>query len=461
MKRSQLEVWKSVKTEKTEPGTREAGMNDENVCYAQSSRGAALFWTTLAFFGGFAGVSAFGPIVARLKDSLELSPLLVGLLAASPALTGSLLRIPFGAMVDRMGGKKPILILLALAALGIAGITTLFWLYPEPFPALYPLFLLAGILCGCGIAVFSVGIPTVSYWYPQKSQGTVLAVYAGLGNLAPGMFALLLPYLVISLGFTGSYVMWFGLILALVAVVHLYMRDAPYFQYLEMGIKIDPEALLLACGEELVPSGTAIRSLRKAASDWRTWILTYLYFVSFGGFIALTVWLPTYWAERFEMSLVAAGGLTALYSLSASLFRVPGGFVSDRLGGERVTLISFAVVGIGAFTMMMAAGSSGWAAAGEMMLALGMGFANAAVFKLVPKYSPGAVGGAAGIVGGLGAFGGFVIPPLMGLFVKFGGDAGYARGFGVFLVLSVLAIALIAILNRPAPARVQGAVSDA
>lgn len=435
-------------------------MNDENVCYAQSSRGAALFWTTLAFFGGFAGVSAFGPIVSKLKVSLALSPLLMGLLAASPALTGSLLRIPFGAMVDRTGGKKPILILLALAAAGIAGITLMFWIYPEPFPAQYPLFLLFGVLCGCGIAVFSVGIPSVSYWYPQKSQGSALAIYAGLGNLAPGMFALLLPFLVVSLGFTISYVLWFGLIFVLVVLVKMFMKDAPYFQYREMGIDIDPDALLLACGEELVPSGTAMQSLRKAASDWRTWILTCLYFVSFGGFIALTVWLPTYWAERFAMSLVKAGGLTALYSLSASLLRVLGGFASDRLGGERVTLVSFIIVGVGALAMMLAAGSTGMAITGEVILALGMGFANAAVFKLVPKYSPAAVGGAAGIVGGLGAFGGFVIPPLMGLFVKFNGAAGYAQGFGVFIGLSILSVVLIAVLNRQAPVSVKGAISS-
>lgn len=435
-------------------------MNNEDVCYAQSSRGAALFWTTLAFFGGFAGVSAFGPIVSKLKESLALGPFLMGLLAASPALTGSLLRIPFGAMVDRTGGKKPILILLALAASGIAGITLMFWIYPVPFPAQYPLFLLFGVLCGCGIAVFSVGIPSVSYWYPQKRQGSALSIYAGLGNLAPGMFALLLPFLVMSLGFTISYVLWFGSIVVLVVLVQVFMKDAPYFQYREMGIDIDPDALLLACGEELVPSGTAMQSLRKAASDWRTWILTALYFVSFGGFIALTVWLPTYWAEHFAMSLVKAGGLAALYSLSTSLFRVLGGFASDRLGGERVTLASFFVMGIGALLMMLAAGSMGLAIAGEVILALGMGFANAAVFKLVPKYSPAAVGGAAGIVGGLGAFGGFVIPPLMGLFVKINGAAGYAQGFGVFVGLSILSIGLIAVLNRQAPVSVKGAISN-
>jgi nitrate/nitrite transporter NarK len=89
---------------------------------------------------------------------------------------------------------------------------------------------------------------------------------------------------------------------------------------------------------------------------------------------------------------------------------------------------------------------------GQMIMALSMGFANAAVFKLVPKYSPAAVGGAAGIVGGLGAFGGFVIPPLMGLFVKVSGRAGYARGFAIFLVLALVCMALFAILHHYAPA---------
>jgi len=403
-------------------------MTEDNVCYAQSSRGAALFWTTLAFFGGFAGVSAFGPIVSKLKHVLALSPILMGLIVASPALTGSLLRIPFGAMVDRMGGKKPIIILLGMAALGIAGITMMFWMYPIPRPSQYPLFFLFGMLCGCGIAVFSVGIPTVSYWHSQKTQGSALAIYAGLGNLAPGMFALLLPYLVVSMGFTFSYVLWLGMLVILILLVFVYMKDAPYFQYREMGIEIDPDALLLACGEELIPSGTAMGSIRKAGSDWRTWILTYFYFVTFGGFIALTVWLPIYWTELHRFSLVKAGGLTALYSLSASLMRVLG---------------------------IQATRSVGLGCAGEMILALGMGFANAAVFKLVPKYSPKAVGGAAGIIGGLGAFGGFAIPPIMGLFVKINGAAGYSQGFSVFLGLTILALILFRLLKRYARPKIE------
>jgi len=435
-------------------------MNEDNVCYAKSSPAAALTWITLAFFAGFAGVSAYGPILAKLKETMTMSPLLLGLLASCPALTGSLLRVPFGAMVDRYGGKTPILTLLSLAAFGVAGITLMFTLAPNPTYSHYPLFILFGILCGCGIAVFSVGIPSVSYWYPQKKQGRSLALYAGLGNLAPGLFAVMLPSMVVALGFIVSYVFWFIMLTLLLVLVWIFMKDAPYFQYRQMGIEIDPDALLHTCGEELIPSGNAMASIKKAGADWRTWALTLFYFVSFGGFIALTVWLPTYWAELFSTGLVAAGLLTALYSLSCSLLRVAGGFISDSLGGETVVLASFVSITLGAVLMIITIDSFAVAVAGQMVLALGMGFANAAVFKLVPKYSPKSVGGAAGIVGGLGAFGGFVIPPLMGLFVKVYGASGYAWGFSVFVTLALVSLVVFVILNRRAPSKVVGPLTE-
>ena len=428
-------------------------MNEDNVCYAKSSPAAALTWITLAFFAGFAGVSAYGPILAKLKETMAMNPLLIGLLASCPALTGSLLRIPFGAMVDRFGGKIPILTLLALAALGVAGITLMFAIAPSPTRVHYPFFLFFGILCGCGIAVFSVGIPSVSYWFPQNKQGQALALYAGLGNLAPGLFAVVLPSMVVALGFIFSYVFWFAILTLLLLLVWLFMKDAPYFQYRQMGIEIEPDALLRACGEELIPSGNAMASIKKASADWRTWALTFFYFVSFGGFIALTVWLPTYWVELFSTSLVTAGLLTALYSLSCSLLRVAGGFISDSLGGETVVLVSFVSITVGAMLMMLTIDSFSAAVAGQMVLAVGMGFANAAVFKLVPKYSPKSVGGAAGVVGGLGAFGGFVIPPLMGLFVKEFGRQGYAWGYSVFVILALLSLAVFIILHRRAPSK--------
>jgi NNP family nitrate/nitrite transporter-like MFS transporter len=195
-----------------------------------------------------------------------------------------------------------------------------------------------------------------------------------------------------------------------------------------------------------------MESIRKAGADWRTWILTYFYFITFGGFIALTVWFPTYWSESFAIGLVQAGMLTAIYSLSSSLLRVLGGYAADRIGGEKITLLSFVVVAVGALFLVLLRHSFSGAVAGMLLMALGMGFANAAVFKLVPRYMPTAVGGAAGIIGGLGAFGGFVLPPVMGLFVKYSGVAGYAQGFSVFLILSLLSVGFVALLNRQSPA---------
>ncbi len=379
---------------------------------------------------------------------MDAGPLWMGLLAASPSLTGSLLRIPFGAMVDRFGGKKLILTLLLLAAAGVMGITLLFSLGRPLQFSHYPLFVVCAMLCGCGIAVFSVGVPAVSYWHPQRKQGTALAVYGGLGNLAPGVFAVLLPYLVTTVGFTGAYVLWLAVLIAMSLLIMLRMKDAPYFQYKEMGLAISPDALLLACGEELVPTGKAMDSIRRAGADWRTWVLTYFYFITFGGFIALTVWLPTFWSERFSTTLVQAGLLTAVFSLSASLLRVAGGMASDRLGGETVVAFSLGTVGLGAMVMTWAGTSMSTAVGAEIILALGMGFGNAAVFKLAPKYTPRAVGGAAGIIGGLGAFGGFAIPPIMGLFVRWKGDAGYSQAFFIFLGLSVMALMLFALLRN-------------
>jgi NNP family nitrate/nitrite transporter-like MFS transporter len=332
--------------------------------------------------------------------------------------------------------------------MGIAATTLTFVFYPQPQAHHFYLFLASGVLSGCGIAVFSVGVPTVSYWYPQKSQGTALALYGGLGNLAPGLFAFILPILVMELGFSLSYLLWLVMLLLVLFLFWLFMKDAPYFQYKEMGVKIDKEALLHACGEELIPTGTMMASIRKAGTDYRTWVLTGLYFVSFGGFIGLTAWLPTYWREYYGVSFVMAGVLTLFYSLGTSLLRILGGFVSDRLDAVKIITWSFLCLSLGSIVMMLPCKVMGIALAGVSLLALGMGFANAAAFKLVPKFMPSTVGGVAGIVGGLGALGGFVIPILMGIMVRFFESSGYPLGFSLFLVGSTISLLLLAWLRR-------------
>ncbi len=409
-----------------------------------------LFGATLGFFIGFAAVALFGTTAQKLKDVMQLTPVMVGFLVAIPSLTGSLLRIPFAAWVDTTGGRKPLLILLGLSILGMAGLTlTIFTFYPDRLTrSMYPLILLLGALSGCGIATFSVGISQASYWTPKAKQGYALGIYGGVGNLAPGIFTLILPLALTVAGLAGAYLIWLSLLILGSVGYYFTGLNAPYFQLRAQGL--DPEAArreAARVGQEIFPSGSVKDSLFLSARIWKTWALTAIYFTSFGGFLAMTAWLPTYWKSFLGASAVTAGALTAAYSILTSLVRVGGGSLSDRLGGERTAMLALVMMLLGGLILTLSH-SFGLSLAAEIAMALGMGVTNAAVFKLVPKEVPQALGGASGWVGGLGAFGGFVIPPILSTFVRRQGEGGYATGFVTFIVLALVSLGLAFMLQR-------------
>jgi len=410
-----------------------------------------LFGATLGFFVGFASIALFGSTASMFKEAMQMDPLLVGLLVASPSLSGSLLRIPFAAWVDTTGGRKPFLILLILSIVGMSGLFLVVRSLTTNYMSanLYPLLLFFGVLSGCGIATFSVGISQVSYWFPQRSQGLALGIYAGVGNLAPGIFSLLLPIALLALGLSGSYFIW--LIFLVIGTV-LYGKcglNAWYFQLNQNGWTKEESRLIAReqFGQEVFPKGTLISSLIISARQWKTWALVAIYFTSFGGFIALTAWLPTYWKTFYSLSLVQAGILTAIFSILASLIRIVGGKLSDRWGGENTALGALLILFVGAIFMslshffFLSLGAS-------VLMAIGMGLTNGAVFKLVPQEVPDAVGGASGWVGGLGAFGGFVIPPLMGIISQNNGYMGYAHGFFILAGLTLGSLGFSFLLRR-------------
>ncbi|MGD9676905.1 MAG: nitrate/nitrite transporter [Vulcanibacillus sp.] len=406
---------------------------------------------TFGFFIGFAAVSLYGPTSKSFNETMEMSGLLLGLLVAAPNLSGSLLRIPFGAWVDKVGGKIPFLTLLTLSLIGMAGLTTILFLYyPDNLTtSMYPLIFFLGLLSGCGIATFSVGIPQTSYWFPQKKQGVALGTYAGLGNTAPGIFGMILPFALVGLGLTASYASWFVFLLIGTIIYAVYSKDAYYFQLIKGGVqKEKAKEVASNLGQEFFPSGKVKESLIIAAKVPGTWGLVLLYFTSFGGFLALTTWFTTYWVNYHGIELRQAGLLMAFgFSLLASFVRVYGGHISDKFGGEKTAIFSYVIVLIGAIILIFA-DSFVVALIGEVTIGTGMGAANAAVFKLVPKYVPEAPGGASGLVGGLGAFGGFVVPPILGIFTDIYGIEGYAKGFIVYVVLAIVAIAVSYILIR-------------
>ena len=413
--------------------------------------GQGLFGATLGFFIGFAAVALFGPTAQRFQQAMNLSPVAVGFLIAMPALSGSLLRIPFSAWVDISGGRKPFLTLLSLSVVGMAGLAGVVgFLYPNRMtPGMYPVLLILALLCGCGIATFSVGAGQTAYWFPQRKQGVALAVFGGVGNLAPGIFSFLIPIALSTLGLSGSYMVWVALLAAGLVLYFMLGRNSPYFQLLEQGsAPEEARRLARAHGQELFPSGNLKESLLVSARIWKTWALVAIYFTTFGGFVALTAWLPTYWTGFFGLSAMAAGFLTALFSILTCVLRVIGGILSDRLleGGENTTILALLIMMVGAL-VMVDAHEYELAIPGIVLLAFGMGVSNAGVFKIVPQAVPQAVGGAVGWVGGLGAFGGFAIPPLLAFAVKNLGKRGYAIGFIIFVFLALFSLSMAWVLK--------------
>lgn len=410
-----------------------------------------LFGATLGFFVGFAAVALFGPTAVRFREAMDLSPIALGFLVAMPALSGSLLRIPFAAWVDTTGGRRPFLVLLGLSVLGMAGV----WFivatrYPDGLtPSLYPVLLLLGALCGCGIATFSVGVSQVSYWFPQTQQGRALAVYAGVGNLAPGIFSLVLPFALRWLGLAHAYLAWLAF-LALGTLLYAWLgQNAWYFQLRDRGAAVEEaQRQARTLGQELFPAGSTIQTLKISAGIWQTWALVAIYFTTFGGFVALTSWLPTYWSSAFAIGLIGAGLLTAMYSLLASVVRIFGGLLADSLyeGGQNSGILALLIMLAGGL-LLVTSGEFEIAVPAVILLAIGMGIANAAVFKMVPQLVPQAVGGASGWVGGIGAFGGFAIPPMMAFAVRELGPRGYAIGFVVFVFLALLSLSIAWVLK--------------
>ncbi len=427
-----------------------------NVSMLKGTATRTLCGATLGFFVGFASVSLFNVTALKFKGPMHLNAATLGLLMAMPLLSGSFLRIPFSAWVDRNGGRKPILILLGLAILGVLGVfLTAHAYYPKHItPGLYPWLLFLGLLSGCGIATFSPGISQVAFWFPKKRQGWALGAYAGFGNLAPGLFVLLMPLALAHFALGTVYLIWLAMLIAGTGMYAILARNAWYFQLRKAG-RTEQQSATIAQehGAELLPTGKAVRSLQLAAARWETWGLVMLYFTSFGGFLALTVWLPNYWHAAFGKPIPTAARIAGGLSLASSLVRVFGGTWADKSGGRVVGLVALSLIVLGALVAGCSLSFQN-SFAGISLIMLGMGLNNAAVFKLLPNIIPEAVSGAAGCVGGLGALGGFVLPPIWGEIVRSQSKAekaaAYAHGMLAFAVLGAGCLALLAVLRPKA-----------
>jgi NNP family nitrate/nitrite transporter-like MFS transporter len=275
-----------------------------------------------------------------------------------------------------------------------------------------------------------VGVPFVNRWFTADKQGLALGIY-GMGNIGTAVAAFSMPALVTTFG-SRQGAFWFYLVpVALMALVFwLFARDAPGM--------VQPKSL-----------GDSLAVLR---AEKMAWVLSLFYFLTFGGFVAMSNYLPKLLVDWFALDKGDAGLRAAGFTVVATLARPLGGWLADKVGGNTVLLWVFGAGPVGALGLAWLAGSPDMLLATILFLAtaLGLGLGNGAVFKLVAQYFPkntGLITGIAGCAGGLGGF----FPPLLLGFVR-DATGTYAIGFILLAVFAVACLAVLLGLRRTNPA---------
>jgi NNP family nitrate/nitrite transporter-like MFS transporter len=371
-----------------------------------------LILATFAFAVAFVGWSLIAPLGKRFQDDLDLTNTRTLMLTAVPVVLGSLLRIPVGALTDRLGGRVMFPVVLAVSAIPAAVFG-----FVDGYAAL----IVVGFFLGIAGSSFAVGVPFVAGWYPKERQGFALGVY-GMGNIGTAVAAFGAPAIVDWLGREALGIAAAVLLLATALVFYRMAEDPP------RGPAVDYGAVL--------------------RSGWKLWRLSLLYFVTFGGFVAMAVFLPKLLRDWFDISLTNAGLRAAGFTVVATLARPVGGFLSDRIGSATVLVFVFVGAGLDAAWLAYISGDPTWVPVTIACLTLAgfLGLGNGAVFKAVPLDFPQATGAATGIVGAAGGLGGFFPPVVMGI-VKDHFDT-YALGFVGLLVFAVICLVVSLTMRR-------------
>jgi MFS transporter, NNP family, nitrate/nitrite transporter len=367
----------------------------------------ALFLSTTAFAVSFAVWGLIAALAPTFTVAYGLSASGKSLLIAIPVLLGAIGRLPAGMLADRYGGRRVFAALLVISALPAIGIG---------LSTSYTQLLLLGLFLGLAGTTFSVGVGFTAKWFAPEKQGTALGVY-GMGNIGQSVAVFGAPVLAQSFGsWRPVFYAFAALSLVWGAVFYVFARDA--------AMTANPKTLA--------------ENLRVLKTAPLAWVLSLFYFLTFGGFVALALYLPTLLRDLFGLSATDAGARTAGFVVLATLMRPLGGWMADRWGGVRVLVGVFsAIAGLG---LLMGCAWMPTFTVGALGAAAALGLGNGAVFKLVPQYFPRETGTVTGLVGAFGGLGGF-FPPLVLGFIR-DATGGYAWGF-VFLSCFALLCLLV------------------
>jgi NNP family nitrate/nitrite transporter-like MFS transporter len=392
--------------------------------------------STIGFTLMFAVWLMFGVLGIPIRKELGLTDVQFSWLVAVAVLNGSIWRLATGILADKFGGKKvfiSLLLLTSIPAFLVSGAQT------------FDQLLLYAFLAGLAGNSFSVGIAWNSAWFPRERQGFALGVF-GAGNVGASVTKFIGPALITLVPAAG---LW--------GVTPGGWRFVPFLYGILLLLMALAMWLFTPHQDRMPGKGRPLGEMLKPLNQMRTWRFSLYYVVVFGAYVALSVWLPKYYVDVFGIELKYAALLTALFIFPASLLRPLGGWLSDKFGARRIMYWVFG--SMMAATLVLAAPSGhivfyvpptiepdGTIEAMRFVMGptlftfliflvgCGMGIGKAAVYKYIPEYFPNDVGAVGGLVGLLGALGGFFLPPLFAYCAKATGLP--QTTFGVLFLLT-------------------------
>ena len=355
-----------------------------------------------------------GAMAPFISETFNLSPAQKGLMLSVPIVAGALMRFPLGLLSQYIGRKNA-----TLVEMGMIVVAMLFGFF---FVSSFNDLLAMGVLLGIAGASFGVALSLGSGSFPARHKGLAMGL-VGAGNVGTAVSVLIAPPLAQAFGWTAVY----GLAAAAISIPMVVM-------------------VVFAREPSDVDKHASFKQHIACLYEKDGWAFSLIYAVTFGGFIGLATFLPTYYYDQFSVSKVQAGQLTMLAAFMGAALRVFGGWISDRLGGINtltVVLITIAVT-------LIACSFAGSSLAGTTLLIMlcfsALGAGNGAVFQLVPLRWPLATAVAGSMIGEIGALGGGLVPAAMGLSKQYTGS--YSWGFVLFAVLAVAMLLLLRVMQQ-------------
>lgn len=362
---------------------------------------------TTSLVVGFMVWVLISSLMTSIRADIELTASQVSLVTAVPVILGSLLRIFIGFWTNRFGAR----LLFALSFIAL-----LFPIYYISIADSFMDLIIGGLFLGIAGATFSIGVTSLPKYYPKEKHGFVNGIY-GAGNIGTAITSFSAPVLAVNFGWVATVRMFLVLVL-LFALLNFIFGD-----------RKEPKV-----------QTPLVEQIKEVYRDTKLWFLSLFYFITFGSFVAFTVYLPNFLAESFGLSSVDAGLRTAGFITLATIMRPIGGWLADRFNAFIILMYVFAGITL-AGALLSFSPSLELYTIGVLTVAFCAGIGNGTVFKLVPFYFSKQGGIVNGIVSAVGGLGGF-FPPIV-LTAVYNMTGQYAIGF---MALSEFALASLVIV---------------